>query len=308
MCPALRSVLLISMLGCVELISVTTPHKHVNVTKGAGALLQCVFQSTEQSTAALTVQWDFASTASMPQQVYYFQGGRDVVPEAYAGRLQPPSSPGTTKNASIWIRDMQPSDSGIYTCQVHNFPDVDGPSEANVIVNVLEKPSVPYCAVHGDVESGHRVTLTCHSEHGSPNPKYTWIRLDQTKTRRPVLGTATEKGTLEFGNISQFEFGEYQCTSTNAVGFSTCVIELSAEVSDGVVAGAVVGALLGCVLIALVVWFIAHVLKKHKYNRVKQTEANEMKRSTPQAQQASDQGTVATPASNLHVEEDEHQA
>lgn len=117
-----------------------------------------------------------------------------------------------------------------------------------------EKPSAPYCAVHGDVESGHLVTLTCHSERGSPTPTYTWTRLDQTKTRMPVLGrgercicvfvrhlltsirsltcalvsSVTTTGILEIRNISQFEFGEYQCNATNAVGYSTCTIELSA--------------------------------------------------------------------------------
>lgn len=40
-------------------------------------------------------------------------------------------------NASITIRNMQPSDSGLYTCEVHNLPDVDGQSQANIIVNVL---------------------------------------------------------------------------------------------------------------------------------------------------------------------------
>ncbi|XP_034406446.1 V-set and immunoglobulin domain-containing protein 1-like [Cyclopterus lumpus] len=309
MCPTLRSLVLISVIGCVELISVSTPHKHVNVTIGESALLQCMFRSTDQTTTGLTIQWDFVSPSSMtPQQVYYSQAGKDVIPSSYEGRVQPPSSPGTTKNTSISIRNMQPSDAGVYTCQVHNFPDVDGQSEVNIIVNVLEKPSSPYCSVHGDVESGHRVTLTCHSERGSPNPKYTWIRLDQTKTRRPLLGRATETGILEIRNISQFEFGEYQCNATNAVGFSICTIELSPEVGDGVIAGAVIGALLGCVLIVLVVWFIAHTLKKHKYNRVKQSEANEMKRSAPQAEQGSDHVTVATPASNLHAEGDEPQS
>ena len=43
------------------------------------------------------------------------------------------------------------------------------------------------------------------------------------------------------------------------------------------IAGAVIGALLGCVLILLVVWFIAHTVKKHKYKAVKVSEGQEMK-------------------------------
>uniref|UniRef100_G3QA99 Ig-like domain-containing protein n=1 Tax=Gasterosteus aculeatus aculeatus TaxID=481459 RepID=G3QA99_GASAC len=269
MCPTLRLLVLISIAGFVEPISVSTPQKHVNVTMGESALLQCTFESTDQ-TAGLTIQWDFVSPPSMtPQQVFYYQKGENVIPSPYKGRVRPPQSPGPTKNASITISNMQPSDAGVYTCQIHNFPDVVGQSEANVVVNVLEKPTTPYCAVHGDVESGHLVTLTCHSERGSPNPIYTWIRLDQTKTRRPVLGR---------------------------------------EAKDGVIAGAVIGAMLGCVLIILVVWFVAHTLKKHKYNRVKKSEANEMKRSSPQAQEAPDSVTLATPAGNLHAERDEPQA
>ncbi|XP_044078645.1 V-set and immunoglobulin domain-containing protein 1-like isoform X1 [Siniperca chuatsi] len=303
-----RLLVLISIIGCVELITVTTPQKYVNVTRGGSVLLQCMFVTTEQ-TNGLTIQWDFISPSSMrPQQVYYYQSGKDVITRSYEGRLQPPSSPGTTNNASVVISDMQPSDAGVYTCEVHNFPDVDGQSQANIIVNVLERPSAPYCSVHGDVESGHLVTLTCHSERGSPTPTYTWIRLDQTKTRRPVLGRMTKTGILEIRNISQFEFGEYQCNATNVVGFSTCTIELNHEVGDGVIAGAVIGALLGCVLIVLVVWFIAHTVKKHKYKAVKVSEANEMKRSPPQAQEASDSVPVATAASNLHAEGDEPQA
>lgn len=126
-----------------------------------------------------------------------------------------------------------------------------------------------------------------------------------------LFSSATKTGILEIRNISQFEFGEYQCNATNVVGSSACTIELSpgmiiflflrigikmysnkitkmasftdakmsvcVEVGGGVIAGAVIGALLGCVLIILVVWFIAHTVKKHKYKAVKAAEANEMK-------------------------------
>lgn len=60
---------LVVFVGFVEPISVSTPQKHVNVTMGESALLQCTFESTDQ-TAGLTIQWDFVSPPSMtPQQV-----------------------------------------------------------------------------------------------------------------------------------------------------------------------------------------------------------------------------------------------
>lgn len=76
-------------------------------------------------------------------QMYYYQSGKDVITGSYEGRLQPPFSPATTKNASILITNMQTSDAGVYTCEVHNFPDVDGQSEVNIMVNVLGKFFTP---------------------------------------------------------------------------------------------------------------------------------------------------------------------
>lgn len=72
-------------------------------------------------------------------QMYYYQSGAEIITEAYKGRFQPPSSPATTKNASVLLSNMQKSDSGVYTCEVHNFPDVDGQSEATIRVSVLGK-------------------------------------------------------------------------------------------------------------------------------------------------------------------------
>uniref|UniRef100_A0A673ZZB4 V-set and immunoglobulin domain-containing protein 1 n=1 Tax=Salmo trutta TaxID=8032 RepID=A0A673ZZB4_SALTR len=100
------------------------------------------------------------------------------------------------------------------------------PSRTNSLA--YKGPSMPFCAVHGNVESGHLVTLTCHSERGSPTPTYTWIRVDQDKTKTPVMGnTDPTIGSLYFRNISQFEFGEYRCSASNAVGSATCTVELN---------------------------------------------------------------------------------
>ncbi|KAF3841345.1 hypothetical protein F7725_007207 [Dissostichus mawsoni] len=298
MCSTMSLLVLLSIIGCVELIKVSTPHKYVNVTKGGDVLLPCTFVTSEPDTKNLNIQWDFVATSSaIPKTVYYYLSGTVDISKSYEGRVQPPSSPATTKNASIIIRNMQPSDAGVYSCQVHNLPDVDGQSEADIFVLVFDSLDSLLLRPR-DVESGHLVTLTCHSERGSPPPTYTWIRLDQARTRRPVMGRTTETGILEIRNISQFEFGEYQCNATNGAGFSTCTLELNH----------VIGALLGCVLIVLVVWFIAHTLKKHKYKAIKVSEGNEMMRSSTQAPEASDSVTMATTPSNLHAEGDEPKA
>uniref|UniRef100_A0A4W5KZ68 V-set and immunoglobulin domain-containing protein 1 n=1 Tax=Hucho hucho TaxID=62062 RepID=A0A4W5KZ68_9TELE len=268
-------------LGCGHLITVTVPQKFVNVTNGESALLECTFVTTVQNTSDIIIQWSFvAKTSLVPQQVYYSQSGEDVISKPYEGRLKPPTYP-TTRNATITISNMQVSDAGAYTCEVHNFPDVSGKTEATIIVNILERPSVPFCAVHGDVESGHLVTLTCHSERGSPTPTYTWIRLEQDKTKKPVMGNTEPKiGSLYFRNISQFEFGEYCCNASNAVGSATCTVELNHELRDGAIAGAVIGALLGAVLIILIIWYMTHSMKKQKYKASKATEMQAIPKSS----------------------------
>ncbi|XP_068600581.1 V-set and immunoglobulin domain-containing protein 1-like [Brachionichthys hirsutus] len=299
MCITLRLFVLISAIGFVELITVKTPEKNVNVTTGGSILLQCTFVTIEQ-TNGLAIQWNFVSLSSLKrEQVYYYQSGIVVLGKLFKDRLHLPASPATTRNASITISDMQTSDAGVYTCEVHNIPDVEGQFEASVVVSVLEKPSSPYCAIHGDVESGHLVTLTCHSERGSPPPTYSWTNLDQAKTRRPAMGRTTKTGILEIRNISEFQFGEYQCNATNIVGFSLCTVELNAEVGHGVIAGAVIGALLGCVLIVLVAWFIVHTVKKHAYKPVKAGEATEMKASSSKKEEATENVPMAAPRSSM---------
>lgn len=70
--------------------------------------------------------------------MYYSQAGEDIISKPYEGRLKAPTYP-TTSNASITISNMQVSDAGAYTCEVHNFPDVNGKTEATIIVNILGK-------------------------------------------------------------------------------------------------------------------------------------------------------------------------
>ncbi|XP_067113686.1 V-set and immunoglobulin domain-containing protein 1-like isoform X1 [Osmerus mordax] len=288
-------VVLLSVMGLVQSISVKTPQKSLNVTVGGSGLLQCSF-TTSSPTNKLSIEWTFVSkSAGTAHAVYYYQAEAEVISKPYLSRLTPPAYPNTTMNASITISNMQVADSGVYSCDVHNLPDIEGNSEASVAVTVLERPTKPFCAVHGDVESGHLVTLTCHSEKGSPAPIYAWTRLGQDQTRRAVLGSASiQTGVMYIRNLSQFEFGEYQCNASNALGFATCKLELVHEVGEGAIIGAVIGALLGCVLIALLVWFVTHNMKKNKYRAAKTTEANEMKASRAEPTRGSPHQTSVT--------------
>ncbi|CAL8362890.1 unnamed protein product [Lota lota] len=305
---ALTLAVLISITGCVDLITVSSTQRYVNVTVGGTVHLQCSFITSSKETTNLIVQWNFVERSSItPKQIYYYQSGEAVVPKTYQGRLTVPPSNNANGNVSISITNMQVSDSGLYTCEVRNFPDIEGKSEASVIVHVLEPPSAPFCAVHGDIAVGHLVTLTCHSEKGSPPPTYSWIRLDQARARQPLMGRVTPTGLLEIRNISEFNFGEYQCNSSNSVGSSTCKLELSTEAQDGVIAGAVIGALLGCLLIVLVVWFVIHQFKKHKYADVKAQAAPEMK-GTSRPPPATSDVSMEMSSPNPHGDDDEARA
>ena len=76
--------------------------------------------------------------------MYYYQSEVEAIGQPYVNRLTPPAYPNTTMNASITISNMQVSDGGVYTCDVHNFPDIEGKTEASVAVTVLGEASERY--------------------------------------------------------------------------------------------------------------------------------------------------------------------
>ncbi|KAI4882500.1 hypothetical protein NFI96_018896 [Prochilodus magdalenae] len=224
---------------------------------------------------SLLAQWTLFPRASLdPEEVLYYQSGQQQIGKQFRNRLTVLSVINATRNASISISNMQSADSGTYTCDVRNFPDISGQAEASIIVNVLEKPSNPICAVHGDVSTGHLVVLSCHSSKGNPAPKYTWSRIEKGANMNAQGIANVNTGILYISNISQFEFGKYQCNASNVVGFSVCTVELSSELNEAAIAGAVIGALLAVAFIVLLVWFITHKLKKKKYEAAKANQAN----------------------------------
>uniref|UniRef100_A0A8C3TUN4 V-set and immunoglobulin domain containing 1 n=1 Tax=Catharus ustulatus TaxID=91951 RepID=A0A8C3TUN4_CATUS len=75
------------------------------------------------------------TNVSLPQ-IYYYSGGHSYVYGAFKNRITASTIPG---NASITISNMQPSDTGSYTCEVFSPQGDSGQSQKSVIVNVLGK-------------------------------------------------------------------------------------------------------------------------------------------------------------------------
>ncbi|XP_062440630.1 V-set and immunoglobulin domain-containing protein 1 [Rhea pennata] len=290
----------------VSSIVVTVPQKTVNVTTGGNATLLCTYTSSAPL-GNFFIQWSFYSAresqlntqspcayiqsmdeksvshcqkmvyvtdargrCSWTHKIYYYSGGESYSYGEFKNRIKAGTGPG---NASITIFNMQPSETGSYTCEVFSPQADGGQSQKSVIVNVLVKPSKPFCKIEGTAERGHLISLLCKCEEGLPRPTYRWYKVDEN-TLKPVTEQFNPKtGVLTIGNLTTFETGYYQCIASNILGNSTCELDLTTKHSDGgIVAGALIGAIVAGVIICITVW----VLTKREKKKRKKSSNNEM--------------------------------
>ncbi|CAM4722904.1 unnamed protein product [Lepidochelys kempii] len=303
--------------GHISSVTVTAPQNMVNVSVGGNATLLCTY-TTSGSVDSLFIQWSFYSAkekqpqthslcrkiqsmdeksvnhcqktvyvtdargrCSWKHQIYYFQNGQAYEYGEFKNRINGTTNQG---NASITISNMQPSDTGFYTCEVFNPQDSNGRNQKSVAVSVLVKPSQPHCSLRGTPETGHLVSLSCYSEEGMPAPTYQWYRVlgETLKPMTEQLNTKT--GLFIIGNLTTFETGYYRCTASNSLGNSSCEVDLSAAHSEGgLIAGALIGAILGAVVICIIVWFLT---KREKKKETKEKAANSEMQPMSQKQQA----------------------
>ncbi|XP_014742045.1 PREDICTED: V-set and immunoglobulin domain-containing protein 1 isoform X2 [Sturnus vulgaris] len=243
-------------------VVVTIPEKTVNVTTGGNATLLCTYTSSGPL-GNFFIQWSFYSAKeSQLHTIYYYSGGHSYFYGAFKNRITASASPG---NASITISNMQPSDTGSYTCEVFSPQGDSGQSQKSVIVNVLVKPSKPFCKVEGTPEKGHLIYLLCNCEEGLPRPTYRWYKVDEN-TLKPVTEQLNpNSGILYIGNLTTFETGYYRCIASNLLGNSTCELDLTAKHSDGgIVAGALIGAILAAAIICIIIWVLTKKAKNRK--------------------------------------------
>ncbi|KAJ7404123.1 V-set and immunoglobulin domain-containing protein 1 [Pitangus sulphuratus] len=121
--------------GHVGGVVVTVPKQTVNVTTGGNVTLLCTYTSSAPL-GNFFIQWSFYSAKeSQLHTIYYYSGGQSYSYGAFKNRITAATSPG---NASITISNMQPSDTGSYTCEVFSPQDDAGQSQKSVIVSVLD--------------------------------------------------------------------------------------------------------------------------------------------------------------------------
>ncbi|XP_033624044.1 immunoglobulin superfamily member 11 isoform X2 [Fukomys damarensis] len=166
------------------------------------------------------------SNANQPEQVILYQGGQmfDGAPR-FHGRVGFTGTMPAT-NVSIFINNTQLSDTGTYQCLVNNLPDRGGRNIGVAGLTVLVPPSAPHCQIQGSQDIGSDVILLCSSEEGIPRPTYLWEKLDNTLKLPPTATQDQVQGTVTIRNISALSSGLYQCVASNAIGTSTCLLDL----------------------------------------------------------------------------------
>ncbi|KAM7045029.1 V-set and immunoglobulin domain-containing protein 1 isoform 1-T1 [Molossus nigricans] len=279
-----------SLAGQVILVQVTIPNRVVNVTVGSNVTLVCTYTSTVTSRDDLSIQWslhnnkesqpithspclntegmekkavsqclkmayarDDRGRCSWTSQIYYSEGGQAASIGRFKDRIVVSNEP---DNASITIFHMQPEDSGTYTCDVNNPPDFDGNNQGIITVDVLVKPSKPFCSIQGIAETGRPISLSCHSMLGTPSPVYYWYKLEGRDIIPVENNVNPANGTLVIGNLTNFEQGYYQCIAINILGNSSCELDLTVSHPEvGIIVGSLLGTLVGAAIITSAVCF-----------------------------------------------------
>ncbi|CAG6006500.1 unnamed protein product [Menidia menidia] len=274
---------------CVRALDVMVSQSSIQVARGQAAVLPCSF-TTSAALNNLNIIWMVIplSNANQPEQVIMYQGGQV---SSYANHLNgrvgfAATMPSTS--ASIFINNTQLSDTGTYQCLVNNLPDRGGRNIGVIGLTVLVPPSVPACRIQGTLDVGSDIMLFCSSEEGIPTPSYSWEKLDalpklphnamQGITNKLAVGVPfcptfadQMQGTVALKNISTSTSGLYQCTSSNAIGKSTCVLNVQVVApqpqSVGLIAGTIATGVLAVVICSLLVVVTLFYWKnKNKYD------------------------------------------
>ncbi|KAG8589510.1 hypothetical protein GDO81_006420, partial [Engystomops pustulosus] len=120
----------------------------------------------------LDIEWLLNDSDHRQKVILSYSGGRIYEYNELKGRYSFISD-FLAGDAAMFIRSLEPSDAGMYTCKVKNDGDYD---MSYVFLKVSVMPSEPGCWIEGEQILGRNVTLHCKSAVGSQPMKYQWQR------------------------------------------------------------------------------------------------------------------------------------
>lgn len=257
---------------CVEALDVTMSQSSVQVARGQAAVLPCSI-TTSAALNNLNIIWMVIplSNANQPRQVITYQNGQVFRQANHLSDRVGFVATMPSTSASIFINNTQLSDTGTYQCLVNNFPDGGGRNIGVVGLTVLVPPSAPACSIQGTLDVGSDIMLFCSSEEGIPTPSYSWEKVDSLPKLPHNAMQDQMQGTVTLRNISTSTSGHYQCTSSNAIGKSTCLLNVQVVApqpqSVGLIAGTIATGILAVIICALlVVVSLFYWRNKNKYD------------------------------------------
>ncbi|XP_072282705.1 CXADR-like membrane protein [Pyxicephalus adspersus] len=205
----------------------------------------------------LDIEWLLNASDHGQKVILSYSGGQVYENEELKGRYRFISN-FLAGDAAIFIRSLELSDAGLYTCKVKNA----GQYEWRYIrLKVLVKPSEPDCWIEGEQIVGRNITLHCSSSAGSPPMLYRWERIKQTGDIAVALPSTHRFDTpqrLVLQNLSADHNGSYRCIVRNDVGRRICNINLTVQFPTNVafLAGTVCGTVGGVLVLFFICWMV----------------------------------------------------
>ncbi|XP_043913146.1 V-set and immunoglobulin domain-containing protein 1-like [Protopterus annectens] len=269
----LKTIILIgSLAGGVISMQVTCPEKMVNGTVGQSITLYCNYETSLPIADGLVIRWSFYTRqVPRPKLFYTYQMGNWFPSEVPEGKYEGTTA-ATAKNASIIIRNAETEDTGMYTCEVTNVPDVSGTISANVFAYIRGKPTKTTCIKQVENhEDYHWVFLSCSSK-AMPPPTYEWQWKSSGGSYHDVEGEMNNRtGILNITNPMNMKTGIYRCTARNEMGEDVCDYEekedketssSSTASSTAIIIGVVIAIILLLVVTGVTVWFVLYKKKE----------------------------------------------
>ncbi|XP_061595774.1 immunoglobulin superfamily member 11 isoform X1 [Cololabis saira] len=243
-------------------VSVTMGESSLEVVRGDVVVLPCSFL-TATGPSRLNVIWTLAPSSSpeSPVQVIVYDHGQVIEDPSLAGRV---GFTGLPARADIMLNDTRVSDAGVYRCMVNNPPEPADPGIGELLLSVLEPPSLPVCQWDGDIELGGSVQLSCSVAEGVPTPDVRWERVNPGDEPVPVDVEGEASGSVQMVNVSSQTAGLYRCSASNVLGTENCYVNLAVYRTPDGPSGVLPSVLLTLTMILVLLALVVLVLWLHR--------------------------------------------